>query len=65
MTATLNATEAAAVLGVHRTTVAKWTKAGLLPVWFHDDNGRPVYSMAVIEAHQRRTGELAAERATA
>lgn len=65
MTATLSAIQAAEVLGVHRTTIAKWTKSGKLPVWFVDDNGRPVYSMAVIEAHQRRVGELAAERAVA
>lgn len=62
MTATLSATQAAELLGVHRTTVTKWTRSGHLPVWFYDDNGRPVYSLAVIEAHQRRTGELAAER---
>jgi hypothetical protein len=45
-----------------RRTIAKWTQKGLLPVWFIDDNGKPVYSLHTIEAHQRRSGELAAER---
>jgi len=65
ITATLSATQAAKMLGVHRKTVAKWRDSGHLPVWFYDDNGRAIYSIAVIEAHQRRIGELAAERAAA
>lgn len=54
--------EVARMLGVADRTVRKWTKAGVLPVWFRDDSGRPVYSRRTIEAHQRRAGELAAER---
>lgn len=65
ITATLSATQAARMLGVHRSTVTKWRKSGHLPVWFYDDNGRAIYSIAVIEAHQRRIGEIAAERAAA
>lgn len=57
----LTGTAVARHLGVHRRTVAKWTKSGLLPVWFWDDNGRPIYSLRTIEAHQRRAGEIAAE----
>lgn len=49
-------------LGVSVKTVRKWTKAGLLPVWFHTEDGRAVYSASTIEAHQRRAGELHAER---
>lgn len=54
--------EVARMLGVADRTVKKWTAAGLLPVWFYADNGRPVYSRRTIEAHQQRAGELAAER---
>lgn len=58
----LNASAVARLLGVHRKTVKKWTDDGVLPYWFIDDSGRTVYSSATIEAHQRRMGELAAER---
>ena len=58
----LNQTNVAKLLGVHRKTVKKWTDDGVLPVWFVDDSGRVVYSAATIEAHQRRSGEIAAER---
>ena len=58
----LNATAVAKLLGVHRKTVKKWTDDGVLPIWFKDDNDRVVYSSATIEAHQRRMGEIAAER---
>lgn len=58
----LTASAVAKLLGVHRKTVKKWTDDGVLPAWFVDDNGRVVYSSATIEAHQRRAGELAAER---
>ena len=60
----LNTTQVADLLGRHRNTIRKWVKAGLLPVWFYDDNGRPVFSQVTIESHQRRAGELAAERAS-
>lgn len=60
----LNASQVATKLGVHRQTVKKWTDAGVLPVWFRDDSDRPIYSELTIEAHQRRAGELAAERAS-
>lgn len=50
------------MLGVADRTVRKWTRSGLLPVWFYDDSGRAVYSLRTIEAHQRRAGELHAER---
>lgn len=62
MTQALTASEVAQRLGVSRNTVAKWTKSGLIPVWFNTDEGRPIYADTVIEAHQRRTGELAAEQ---
>lgn len=54
--------EVARILGRDPKTIRKWTRSGLLPVWFEDDNGRAVYSEATIAAHQRRAGELAAER---
>jgi DNA-binding transcriptional MerR regulator len=49
---------------LHRSprTIRAWTRSGYLPVWFYDDNGVPVYSAATIAAHQRRAGEIAAER---
>ena len=65
MTQALTATEVAERLGVSRNTVGKWTRSGLIPVWFHTDEGRPIYADTVIEAHQRRTGELAAEAGSA
>ena len=58
----LNASQVARLLRKDRHTVARWTKAGLLPVWFVDDNDRPVYSLRTIQAHQQRAGELAAEQ---
>ena len=61
----LNMSEVARLLGKDRKTIRRWTRAGVLPVWFYDDNGRAVYSARTIEAHQRRAGELAAERKAA
>ena len=58
----LNASQVARLLRVDRSTVKKWTDSGQLPVWFKDDNGRAWYSESTIAAHQRRAGELAAER---
>lgn len=58
----LSASAVARYLKVSRKSVRDWTKAGALPVWFYDDNGRPWYSIATIEAHQRRAGELHAEK---
>lgn len=58
----LNVAEVARLLNRDPKTIRKWTKQGVLPVWFRDDYGRPVYSAATLEAHQRRAGELAAER---
>ena len=59
--AAITQTELANELGVCRETVRKWTATGRIPVWFRDDNGRPVYNLDVIEAAQRRAGELHAE----
>lgn len=65
MTKALTAQDVADRLGVSRQTVAKWTRTGRIPVWFHTDEGRAIYADTVIEAHQRRTGELAAESGSA
>lgn len=54
--------QVATALGVNVRTVRKWTKDGRLPVWFHTEDGRAVYSSTTIEAAQRRAGELHAER---
>ena len=63
MSPALTASDVAKLLGVHRTTVARWTATGKLPVWFVADSGRPVYHADVLDAHRRRVGELAAEAA--
>lgn len=54
--------EVARLLGKDPKTIRRWTRTGRLQPWFVDDNGRAVYSEATIAAHQRRAGELAAER---
>lgn len=59
----LSQSQVAKLLHVSTRTVKRWTESGRLPVWFVNDNGRPVYSERTIAAHQRRAGELAAERA--
>ena len=59
----LSQSQVAKLLHVSTRTVKRWTESGLIPVWFVNDNGRPVYSERTIAAHQRRAGELAAERA--
>ena len=65
MTPAMSTADVARKLGKDRRTIKQWTEAGRLPVWFTDDNGRPVYSESTIAAHQRRAGELAAERQAA
>lgn len=65
VTRALSATQAARLLGMTKETLKKRTEEGLIPYWFKTDTGRRVYSEATIEAHQRRAGELAAERGAA
>jgi len=56
------ASETARFLGVTPRTLKRLTDQGVIAIWFRTDTGRPVYSRRTIEAHQRRAGELAAER---
>lgn len=65
MTPIITQSDLAAQLGICSKTLRKMTNAGQIPVWFRDDTGRPVYSTEVIAAHQRRAGELHAERQAA
>lgn len=54
----LSMTKAAAHIGIDRHTLKKLTDAGKIPYWFKTDSGRYVYSLTVLEEHQR----LAAQR---
>lgn len=59
----MTAAETARHLGITPRTLAHLTDSGQLPIWMLSESGRRIYSRTTIEAHQRRVGELAAERA--
>lgn len=59
----MSASEVARFLGINRKTVKQLTDRGELPYWMLSESGRKIYSRTTIEAHQRRAGEVAAEKA--